>query len=319
MLGVQIDHGTLTLRADLPRPEPRPGWTRVRVLRAGICATDLALARGYLDFAGTPGHEFVGLALDGPFAGERVVGEINAGCGVCTSCANDFSRHCAQRSVLGIVGLPGAFAEEIALPTRNLHCVPQSLATEDALFAEPLAAAFAIPERLALVPGTHALVVGDGKLGLLCAHVLALQGLEVTVAGRHPERAALLPRNAHHRTDLFDASTAVQERFEIAVEATGRGAMLEQVARLVRPRGTLVLKTTCEGKSPLNLSSIVVDEITVVGSRCGPLAPALRALAEASVPVSGLVAATYALGDAAQAFAHARRGGVLKIVIDSSA
>lgn len=317
MRGVHLQHGTLTLRDDLPAPAPRAEWSRVRVLCAGICATDLALARGYMGFAGTPGHEFVGEALDGPFAGQRVVGEINAGCGTCRSCQTDFGRHCATRTVLGILGHPGAFAEEIALPNRNLHVVPPGLTTLAALFSEPLAAAYAIPERLALEPGARALVAGDGKLGLLCAHVLAAAGLVVTVAGRHPERAALLPPHVRHVVGLPE-SCAANARFDLAVEATGRGTTIESVARLVRPRGTLVLKTTCEGRSAVDLSGIVVDEITVVGSRCGPFAPAVAALGAGMLPVEGLVAARYPLAEAAQAFAHAGRGGVLKVVLDVS-
>ena len=317
MRGVRLSAGgRVQVRDDLPSPEPRAGWTRVRVSRAGICATDLALARGYMSFAGTPGHEFVGTALDGPFAGARVVGEINAGCGTCPSCREQQGRHCPTRTVLGILNHPGAFAEELALPTRNLHRVPDAVSDTAAVFVEPLAAAFEIAEQVALEPGMRALVAGDGKLGLMCAHVLALAGLDVTVAGRHAERARLLPERARHRLGMLEPAPSEAPpgaRFDLAVEATGKGESLERLVPLVRPRGTIVLKTTCEASVPLNLSRAVVDELTLVGSRCGPFVPALEALARGAVPVESMVAGTFALGDAERAFAAARAPGALKI------
>lgn len=316
MRGVHLGNGNLTLRDDLPPLVARAGWTRVRVLRAGICATDLALRRGYMGFSGTPGHEFVGLALEGALAGKRVVGEINAGCGECESCRLDSSRHCPRRTVLGILAHSGAFAEELMLPTRNLHVVPESVSTAAALFVEPLAAAFRIQEQVPLRRGMTALVAGDGKLGLLCAHVLALHGLAVTVAGRHPERQDLLPSSVHLDTRLWSLTPTEHPRFDLAVEATGHGEVLERLLAFVRPRGTLVLKTTCEGGTPLNLSMGVVDEITIVGSRCGPFAPALACLADGKVPVERMVAAVYPLRDAEAAFAHAGRRGTLKVVLE---
>jgi threonine dehydrogenase-like Zn-dependent dehydrogenase len=194
MLAAHLQDGELTLTPAHPRPEPQPGETRVAVHLAGICATDLALARGYMGFSGVPGHEFVGRALEGPLEGRRVVGEINAGCGRCTRCRGGDARHCEERSVLGILQRPGAFAEELRLPEGNLLPVPDGVADEAAVFVEPLAAAGAILEQVGDVAGLPALVIGDGRLGLCCAAVLAIHGARVEILGRHPERAALLPR-----------------------------------------------------------------------------------------------------------------------------
>ncbi len=205
MRGLYIESGVLRFRDDLPEPEPGPGETLVEVVQVGICATDLALVRGYMGFAGTPGHEFVGRALGGRFAGRLVVGEINAACGRCRACESGLGRHCSERSVLGILGRPGAFAARLALPEGNLHAVPEGVSTDAATFTEPLAAAFEILDQCPVTSGMRALVAGDGRLGLLCAQVLALAGAEVTLAGRHPERAALLPPDVHHRTGLLEA------------------------------------------------------------------------------------------------------------------
>jgi threonine dehydrogenase-like Zn-dependent dehydrogenase len=314
MRGLYLKDGRVSYREDLPAPRPAAGTTRVRVLRAGVCATDLALARGYMDFAGTPGHEFVGEALDGPLRGARVVGEINAACGACALCREGLQRHCPQRTVLGILRHGGAFAEEIALPTANLHAVPDAVSTDAATFTEPLAAAFEIGEQIALPRGATALVAGDGKLGLLCAHALHLAGLRVTVAGRHPERSALLPNGVPIDTALLDADRS--GAFALAVEATGRADVLPRLLRHVRPRGTIVLKTTIEQPLALDTALFVVNELTLVGSRCGPFAPALRALAAGQVPVERFVQARYPLAEGAAAFVHAARRGTLKVLID---
>ena len=242
MRGLYVENGRLRYREDLPRPRAGPNECRVQVLLAGVCATDLALVRGYMGFEGVPGHEFVGLALDGPLAGRRVVGEINAACGECPACRAEDSwgeRHCANRSVLGILDRGGAFAEELALPTANLHPVPEGVSDEAATFTEPLAAAFEIPEQLELAPGEHALVVGDGRLGLLCAQVLASRGLHVELAGRHPERGALFPgAGIRHLGDLAGAGTG----YDLVVEATGHPAVLQEALARVRPRGRLVAR-----------------------------------------------------------------------------
>lgn len=308
MRGLYVEGGAIRFRTDLDPPEPRPGEVRVRVLRAGVCATDLALVRGYMDFRGIPGHEFVGLALEGELAGRRVVGEINAACGRCERCRAGLGRHCAQRTVLGILGRPGAFAQELVLPEANLHAVPEGVSDEAATFAEPLAAAFEIAEQVALAPGMDALVLGDGRLGLLCAQVLAVQGVSVALRGRHPERRALLGAGCAYEDEP-------RADYDLVVEATGDPASLAAALAAVRPRGTVVLKTTSEGRASLDLAPLVVDEITVVGSRCGPFPPALAALAAGTVAVEPMIAARYPLGRGPEAFEQAARRGVLKVLL----
>ncbi|MEA2626611.1 MAG: hypothetical protein QOD06_2656 [Candidatus Binatota bacterium] len=320
MRGLVLEGGCVVHRDDLPRPD-RVAETRVRVLRAGICSTDLALLGGYMGFRGTPGHEFVGEALDGPLAGERVVGEINAACGACEFCLAGLGRHCPSRTVLGILGRAGAFAEELSLPEANLHRVPDAISTDAAVFVEPLAAAFEIAEQVPLEPGCAALVAGDGKIGLLCAWVLHLAGLRVTVAGRHDGRRRLLPEGVEHATGLLEEDVAWHEagdraRFDLAVEATGRPECLGRVIRLVRPRGTIVLKTTSERATAIDLSPAVVHELTLLGSRCGRFEPALDALARGAVPVESFVEASYPLAGGADAFARAASPGTLKVLLD---
>ena len=316
MRGLFVDGGEVRFRDDLPAPADRPGHSRVRVLRAGICATDLALQRGYMGFRGIPGHEFVGTALDGPHRGRRVVGEINAACGVCAKCRGGLGRHCPERSVLGILNHSGAFADQIVLPDANLHAVPDNVSTDAATFAEPLAAAFEIPEQVPLHAGARGLVAGDGRLGLLCAHVLHRHGVDVTVAGRHPERARLLPDGVQFAEGLLDAEHRRAPIFDVAVEATGNADVLPRVIQLVQPRGTIVLKTTTERPTTIDLSLAVVNELSLVGSRCGPFEPAVASLASGSIPVERFVEARFALEDGAAAFERAAQAGTLKVLVD---
>ncbi|MEZ5963645.1 MAG: alcohol dehydrogenase catalytic domain-containing protein [Planctomycetota bacterium] len=315
MQGLHLDRGALRWRTDLPVPDPGPGEVCVQVLRAGICATDLALQRGYMGFAGVPGHEFVGRALGGRHAGRRVVGEINAGCGTCEDCVAGDPRHCATRSVLGIAGRGGAFAERLVLPEANLLPVPDSVGTDAATFTEPLAAAMQIQAQLALPRGTPTLVVGDGKLGILCAHALDAAGLQVTLCGRHPERQALVPAARFVEGWVEDAGPP-RARFPLVVEASGNAAALPGALAHVAPRGTLLLKTTTESSVVLDAARIVVDEIRVQGSRCGRFAPALAALAAGAFDVTGLIAARYPLARGEAAFAHAASRGTLKVLLD---
>jgi threonine dehydrogenase-like Zn-dependent dehydrogenase len=322
MTALVVEGGSARLKRDVPGPPPVAGEARVAVLCAGVCATDLALVRGYMGFAGVPGHEFVGLALEGPLAGRRVVGEINAGCGRCAGCLAGDSRHCPQRTVLGILGRDGAFAEQLRLPARNLLPVPDGLSDDQAVFAEPLAAALRITEQVE-VDGRAVLVAGDGRLGLLCAHVLALAGAEVSVAGRHPERAALLPAGARHLVGLLDGdgngerpSAPPPRLWPLAVEATGNPDVLPRLLRCVEPRGTVVLKTTSERPAEFDLAPVVVAEQSLLGSRCGRLGPALELLASGRIPVGSLIAARYPLERATDALAHAARRGTLKVLIE---
>lgn len=315
MHGLFLDDSRLIFREDLPEPEPGPGECLIEVLQAGICATDLALARGYMNFRGIPGHEFVGRALDGRHKGQRVVGDINAACGACEVCAAGDPHHCPNRTVLGILGRGGAFAERLVLPEVNLLPVADSISDDAAIFVEPLAAAFEIAEQVHLAPGLTALVAGDGKLGLLCAWVLAVHGVEVTVAGRHPERSGLLPETVTFETGLFGADTRPPaRRWDLAVEATGNADVLPRLLSCVRPRGTLVLKTTTERATTLDLSTVVVDELTILGSRCGPFDRALAALATGEVPVEALISARFPLTDGPRALAAAP--GQLKVVLE---
>ncbi|MCA8943759.1 MAG: alcohol dehydrogenase catalytic domain-containing protein [Planctomycetes bacterium] len=317
MRGLLLDAGRLTFSADLPEPRLDEGSTTVRVVRAGICATDLALARGYMGFRGIPGHEFVGVALDGPLCGKRVVGEINAACGACPACRAGLGRHCPQRTVLGILAHGGAFAERLRLPTENLHAVPDTIGDDAATFTEPTAAAFEIVEQLAPAPGTSCLVVGDGKLGLLCAQVLAAHGTDVTLAGRHPDRCALIPQPVAFLERAFEAgSSPPTRRFALIVEATGNPEVLPRLFAVVEPRGTIVLKTTTERPTQLDLAPLVVDEVSLVGSRCGPFGPALDALANGRVEVEPMIEARYGLEEGSEAFEHAARPGALKVLLE---
>jgi threonine dehydrogenase-like Zn-dependent dehydrogenase len=318
--GVWLDGRGVALVQGLPAPAadrgPAGDEVRVRVHVAGLCSTDVALSRGYMAFRGVPGHEFVGTALDGPLSGRRVVGEINAGCGRCPRCAARDPRHCPERTVLGILGRPGAMAEELTLPRDNLLPVPDAVPDDEAVFAEPLAAALALGEAAELAPGTRALVVGDGKLGLLCAWVLSLAGCAVEVRGRHPERAPLLPPGAvYGGAPGRDAATSP---WPLVVEASGDPALLAASLAAVEPRGTLVLKSTCERPALQDLAPLVVNAIRVVGSRCGRMGPALALLERRVLPLQRWIAGRYRLDDAPRAFERAASGGVLKLLVDVS-
>ncbi len=316
MLGIWLEEGEVSLRDDLPEPSAPPEEALVRVLRAGICNTDLELIRGYYPYRGVLGHEFVGRVEEGPeeLVGRRVVGEINAVCGECATCRAGRPTHCERRTVLGIVGRDGAFAERLILPVENLHPVPDAVSTDAATFVEPLAAALEIREQVAIEPSDRALVVGDGKLGLLIARTLALTGCRLTVAGRHPEKLALLEATGAATTTGEDVESG---RFDLAVECTGNPDGFALARRALRPRGTLVLKSTYAGKLSVDASALVVDEITLVGSRCGPFPPALGLLAESRVEVEDLIAARYPLAEGLAALEHARRRGTLKVLLET--
>lgn len=289
----------------------------MRVLVAGICNTDIELTRGYYPYRGILGHEFVGVVESaGPLQGQRVCGEINAVCGRCDQCRNGRSTHCENRTVLGIVNRDGAFAQYLALPYDNLHAVPHAVPDDEAVFTEPLAAALEILQQVHLHPTDQVAVIGDGKLGLLCAQVVALSGSRVLAIGKHPGKLAILAaRNI--RTALISALPVM--RADVVVECTGSPAGFELARQLLRPRGTLVLKSTYAGSLTLDMSRIVVDELTLVGSRCGPFVPALDGLARRQVEVRSLIHARYPLTDAVTAMEHAQRPGVLKILLDMRA
>jgi threonine dehydrogenase-like Zn-dependent dehydrogenase len=308
------DGQNLTLKTSRPSPKIDSALALVRVRLAGICSTDLQIFKGYMGFRGVPGHEFVGEAVEGPpaFMGKRVVGEINFACGRCEFCRRGLGRHCAKRQVMGILGADGCFAEAVAVPARNLHLVPDGVSDEEAVFTEPLAAAFEILEQVEIDFTREVLVFGDGKLGLLCAQVVALTGARVTLVGKHADKLRLA-KGAGVRTVLL--ADWKPQSADIVVEATGSTAGLELALGAVRPRGTLVLKSTCAEEHRLSLAPVVINEITVIGSRCGVFPPALDALAQKKVRVAPMIEKIYPLSDALDAVAHAGRGGALKILL----
>jgi alcohol dehydrogenase len=289
-----------------------PGECLIRVLAAGICGTDLELMRGYAGFAGVPGHEFVGLVEDAPpqdagWIGRRVAGEITVGCGECAGCRAAGRGHCDRRTVLGIIGRDGAFAEYLSLPAVNLHAVPEDVDDDAAVLVEPLAAACRVLEQVAVTRGMRAAVIGPGRLGLLIALVLRDAGAGVTVVGRGETRLALARALGFSAKTAADASSRARH-FDIVVDATGDPRGLAAAQQLVRPRGTIVLKSTFHGETSVAFSPLVVDEITLVGSRCGPFQAALERLAHRRIDTRPLVDAVYPLERFDEAFAQASAG-----------
>ena len=316
MRALRIGDGGAAL-VEVAVPEARDEAV-VRVTLSGVCNTDLEIARGYAGFRGTVGHEFVGVVEDdGGGAlprGTRVVGEINAGCGACALCATGDPRHCATRTVLGIVGRDGAHADYLRLPARNLIAVSPSISDEAAVFVEPLAAACGVLERCPMTPATRVAVIGDGKLGLLCALVLAAHRLAPVLVGKHDAKLAIA-RARGVETSSIVAARARGRAFDVVVEASGGASGFELALDLLRPQGTLVLKSTFHGATPIDAARVVVEEIQVVGSRCGRFAPALELLARGAVDVTPLVSEVMSLDHAEQALARAAAPGVLKVLL----
>jgi alcohol dehydrogenase len=299
-------------------PVPGPGEALIDVRLAGICGTDLHLARGYMDFRGVPGHEFVGTirAVSSPadrvLLGARVVGEINLGCQECSWCSRGLGRHCPRRRVLGILRQQGAFAQQLALPVSSLRVVPDALPDEEAVFAEPLAAALEVLDQVPVDPSASVLVMGDGRLGLLIAQVIASRGARVTVSGHHETSLAIASRLS---LAARRAPVSPEPVHDLVVEATGSPSGLDEAQRWCRPRGTVVMKSTCAGRTSFDAAHAVVQELTLVGSRCGRLEPALEWLAGGRVQVAPLRTREYPLGQAPEAFEHAARPGALKILL----
>lgn len=374
MTGLWLEDGEVRVRDDLPVPDPPPGEARVRVLRAGVCATDLELVRGYYPYRGVLGHEFVGVVEEvelpagdragpGPggtvgatrgadarddsgrtaperdpreLIGRRVVGEINAVCGRCRPCRAGRPDHCANRSVLGIMGRDGAFAEQLTLPVENLHPVPEGVTTDEAVFTEPLAAALEIQQQVPVRPGDRVVVVGDGRLGQLVARSLALTGCDLTVVGRHRRKLELLraegirtiraPRpdgdtsggGSGRSAEAGSLPDGLEPRaHDLAVDCTGAPSGFGIARRALRPRGTLVMKSTYAGELSLDASAAVVDELTLVGSRCGPFPPALRLLEDRRIDPLPLVDDRFPLAEADAALRRAGERGVLKVVLEA--
>jgi threonine dehydrogenase-like Zn-dependent dehydrogenase len=315
MKGLWLENNQLELRTNIPIPEPPPGEALVRVLRAGICNTDLELIKGYYPYTGIIGHEFVGIVEQGPkqLINQRVVGEINAACGNCRFCRRGQPTHCENRTVLGIVNRNGAFAEYLSLPIENLHLVPENVSTAAATFTEPIAAALEIQQQIQISKDDRVLVVGDGKLGQLIAQTLALTGCELLVVGRHEDKLINLAGKGI-KTGLADSVT--DRYFDISVDCTGNPEGFNIARRALRPRGTLILKSTYAGNLSLDASSLVVDEITLIGSRCGPFVPALELLATGKVDVQYLIDSSYPLSQGLEAFEKAKTKGVLKVLLE---
>jgi threonine dehydrogenase-like Zn-dependent dehydrogenase len=306
--------GQLFYRPDHPSPTPLDGEVLVQVQLAGVCETDLQLMKGYMSFRGILGHEFVGVAQSGAFAGRRVVGEINCACQRCDTCRAGLGTHCPNRTVLGILNHDGAFADTIAVPERNLHPVPDAIPTDVAVFTEPVAAAFQIPAQVPIRRTDRIVVLGDGRLGTLCAQVLAGISDHVLVVGRHPEKLALLDDQGIDTallTDGVDRRTA-----DIVVDCTGSPTGLPTALDLVRPRGTIVLKTTVAGAQTMAHAPFVIDEVTLVGSRCGPFDEALTALEQCTVDVAPLISERFDLSQGVDALERAAAKGVLKVLLD---
>ena len=315
MKGLWLENNQLQLRTDIPLPEPPAGEALVRVLQAGICNTDLELIKGYYPYTGVIGHEFVGVVEQGPkqLINQRVVGEINAACGNCRFCDRGQPRHCENHTVLGIVNRHGAFAEYLSLPVENLHLVPENVSTAAATFTEPIAAALEIQQQIQICKNDRVLVVGDGKLGQLIAQTLALTGCELLVIGRHQEKLVNLAARGI-KTGL--ANSVTDKYFDISIDCTGNPEGFNIARRALRPRGTLILKSTYAGNLSLDASSLVVDEITLIGSRCGLFAPALELLATGKVEVQSLIHAYYPLSQCLEAFEKAKTKGVLKVLLE---
>jgi 2-desacetyl-2-hydroxyethyl bacteriochlorophyllide A dehydrogenase len=296
----------------------KPDEALIRIRKAGICSTDLELVKGYYPYTGILGHEFVGEVVEADdrlWVGQRVVGEINVVCGQCEQCLNGRSTHCENRTVLGIVNRDGTFAEFTQLPITNLHRVPDSVPDEMAVFTEPLAAALEIQQQIQIMPTDRVLLVGAGRLGQLIAQTLALTGCDLRVVARHAHHQGLLKARGIRTID----EEGIQPwRWDVVVEATGSPGGFDLARKAIRPRGTLVMKSTYKGDLHVNFSSIVVDEINIIGSRCGPFAPALRLLEAGQVDPTGLIAEEFKLADALKAFEHAAETGVLKVLLSNS-
>lgn len=316
MKALQVTNKKLKL-AEVPRPSAN-GEALVRVELSGICNTDLEIVRGYADFSGTIGHEFVGVVEEAPgrldLVGKRVVGEINAGCGHCELCRAGDPRHCAKRTVLGIHGRDGAHTEYLTLPAENLIEVPENVSNEAAVFTEPLAAALGISERVRIEPGSRIVVIGDGKLGILCAWALASVNGTVTLIGKHPEKLKRAETNGVETRKITEIPDLTRQ-FDIVVEASGSESGFGTALDLVRPRGTIVLKSTFHGRPTWDAARVVVDEISIVGSRCGRFQPALDLLASRQFDIERLIEDEFTLEDGVKAMERAAERGVLKVLL----
>lgn len=316
MKALRFTNEQLTV-AEVPNPSPK-GEALVRVKVSGICNTDLEIVRGYADFSGTIGHEFVGIVEESDgnpdLSGKRVVGEINAGCGHCDLCLSGDPRHCLKRTVLGIHNRDGAHAEYLRLPVENLIEVPANVSDEAAVFTEPLAAALGITERVKIEPGSKIAVIGDGKLGILCAWALASVNETVTLVGKHANKLKKAETNGVE-THLLSEMVNFSRNYDIVVEASGSESGFGTAIDLVKPRGTIVLKSTFHGRPKWDAARVVVDEINIVGSRCGRFGPALDLLASGRFDIEKLIDSEFTLENGVDAMKRAAESGVLKVLL----
>lgn len=317
MKALWLEDQILSFRTDVIIPKPENGEALIRVEMAGICATDLEQVKGYYPFCGIPGHEFVGVVESAPtdpsWCGRKVVGEINIECGQCRFCKKGLGRHCENRTVMGILNKNGCFAEYLVLPLKNLCQIPDYVTDEAAVFTEPIAAALEILEQVHIKPSDQVLIVGAGRLGQLIARVISLVPCGISILARYPSQKSLLRNVAVNILDEADIRSGI---FDVVVEATGSPVGFEIASRAVRPRGYVVLKSTYASPEPINLSPLVVDEITLVGSRCGPFQPAINLLSEKQIDPTVLISDRYPLTSGILAYQRAAEPGILKVLID---
>jgi len=307
---------TLSFQPRRDEPSANDGDTLIKISQAGICATDLEITKGYMGFSGVLGHEFVGVVVESAqkeLVGQRVVGEINIVCGRCDLCLSGLSSHCRQRRVMGIAGHDGAFADYVRMPAMNLHVLPKTVDDDQAVFVEPLAAAYQVLKQIKLDGRKWVTVLGDGRLGLLVAQVLRNAGCPVRVIGKHPQKLALCEKWSIRSRPLADIVPRHDQ--DVVVECTGSAAGLELAMGIVRPRGTIVLKSTVAAARPINLAPLVVDEINLIGSRCGPFREAIAGLAQKQVEVASLIHRRARLEQGVEAMEFAARPGVLKVLL----
>ena len=313
MRALELVDGQLRFREDYPAPTAGSGSVIVRVTQAGICETDLQLVAGYMGFSGVPGHEFVGIAESGSFAGQRVVGEINCVCNNCNFCSRGLGNHCPHRTVIGIVNHDGAFADRLVVPEANLHRIPDRLSDDLATLVEPVAAALQIPEQIVLDKNMDAVVVGDGRLGNLCAQVLSKRVGSVRVVGKHAEKLRMF--GGMDLETMLLPEVPANLAADIVADCTGSSSGLATALSLVRPRGTVVMKTTVAATHQLALAPVVIDEVTIVGSRCGPFDKAIKALAADEFSLEGFVSAHFPIDDFSTAFARAKEPDAIKVIL----
>ena len=319
MLALTLQQGRISLRRDYPRPEPGPGEALLRMRCAGVCGTDLALSDGYKGgFSGVLGHEYVAEVIAAPgnesWVGKRVVGEINTTCGECDHCRRGLRTHCQNRRVLGIINWDGAFAEYLVSPVYLLHPLPAHVPDEMAVFVEPLAAAYAALRDIPTDVGERVIIFGDGRLGQLIALVFRSEGYRPLLVGRHPHKLAIAEQAGVGATLTPPAG----QEYDIAIDATGNAQAIQQIFSLLRPRGALILKTTSANKSQIDLSPVVVNELRVIGSRCGPFPRAIQALASGAIDPRPLISARFPLHQALAAFETARQRASIKTIVHNT-